>query len=171
MPNLTHQFSILVLILVALSSCPAQANGTPSEEQSVLRPFRTGSCGGYSPDCYLLSGKIELAHRYVGANVHFSLLPMVFWWGGGSIKVYPGGAVHRRVISLRPYLFFGSSGSKDRYVGSALPGGGIGADIHVGASKKVIIQPSVSTTHFYAVGDSRSPSLPISGSLSVMRGF
>lgn len=169
MPTLPRALGVLTLL--ALASPLATAGDTPAESEPLLRPFRTGACGGYSPDCFVLSGKIELAHRYVGANLHFSALPTVFWWGGGSIKVYPGGAIHRRILSLRPYLFFGSSGSKDRYVGSSLPGGGMGADIHVGASKSAIIQPSVSMTRFYNVGDTRSPRSPISGSISVMRGF
>ena len=170
-PNLIRAFSVLVLTLVALSSRAAQANDTPSEEQPLLRPIRGGLCGGLSPDCYFLSGKIELAHRYVAVNAHLSPIPTVVMWGGGSIKVYPGGAVHRRTISLRPYLFVGKSGSKDRYVGDSVPGGGIGADIHVGPSKKLIIQPSISWVHRNDVNSSLSTASPIGGSFSLMRGY
>ena len=170
-PNLIREFSILVLALVALSSHSAQAKDTPSEEQPLLRPIRSGLCGGLSPDCYFLSGKIELAHRYVAVNAHLSPIPTVVMWGGGSIKVYPGGAVHRRTISLRPYLFVGKSGSKDLYVGDSVPGGGIGADIHVGPSKKLIIQPSISWVHRNDVNSSHSTAPPISGSFSLMRGY
>lgn len=170
MSTLTRTFGVLVLTLFALSSRAAQANETSSEKQPLLRPIRVGLCGGLSPDCYFLSGKIELAHRYVAVNAHLSPIPTVVMWGGGSIKVYPGGAVHRRTISLRPYLFVGKSGSKDRYVGDSVPGGGIGADIHVGPSKKLIIQPSLSWVHRNDLNYSLSSAPPIGGSVSLMRG-
>ena len=132
--------------LLGLIGGDALAEKKPLEERHFFRPVRIGLCGGVSPDC-LAGAKFEFAGKYVGFNTSFGLIVL-----SGSTKIYPAGAFHSEKVSWRPYVFFGGSG------GLGLPffgGGGVGTDVHLFKSKRLLLQPSVSGHKVTAPGRSR----------------
>jgi len=158
---------LVVAGLLGLMGGDALAEKKPLEERHFFRPVRIGLCGGVSPDC-LAGAKFEFAGKYLGTNISFGLIVV-----SASTKVYPAGAFHSEKVTWRPYAFFGASG------GLGLPlfgGGGVGTDVHLFKSKRLLLQPSVSV-HKVTTASSRHPEAPTSdkisagGSLSVMAAF
>jgi len=153
--------------LMGLLGSDAFAEKKPLEERHFFRPVRIGVCGGQSPDC-LLGAKLELAGKYVGLSASFGLV-----FASISGKVYPAGAFHSAKVSYRPYAFYGASG------GFGFPvfvGGGVGTDVHLFKSKRLLLQPSVSVHKESAPGSSRPEEkapdrIAAGGSLSVMAAF
>jgi hypothetical protein len=116
----------------------------------------------------LAGAKLEFAGKYLGVNLSWGLIVV-----GLSAKVYPAGAFHSDKVSWRPYAFYGASGGLGI---SAFVGGGVGTDVHLFKSKRLLLQPSVSVHKVSAPGsnqpEKREPDhVAVGGSLSVMAAF
>ena len=165
---MSRLWSIVVVAgLLGLMGGDALAEKKPLEERHFFRPVRIGLCGGVSADC-LAGAKLEVAGKYLGVNLSWGLIVV-----GISAKVYPAGAFHSEKVSWRPYAFYGASG------GLGIPGylgGGVGTDVHLFKSKRLLLQPSVSVHKVSAPGsnqpEERAPDkISAGGSLSVMAAF
>ena len=159
--------TLLIASMTLLPSRSALADDGPSiEQETVFRPVRIGVCAGWNADCMAGGPRLEIAGRYVGANV--SLTAGI----AGSIKAYPFGAHHGESLSIRPYLYAGVG----NFWGTAHAGGGVGADFHLFQSKRIMLQPSVSVHRrcegqHGGTGSMAVCSLGAGASLSLMTAF
>ncbi len=123
------------LLIIGLSISSTAAASTPLEERTFFRPVRVGLCVGLAPDCPIGGLKAEFSSKYVGAS-------FVATAGfGSSIKIYPGLALHKEAVSIRPFVH-GSMGVSPVF--PLMHGGGGGADIHLFKSKRLLLQPTAS---------------------------
>ena len=127
---------LAILLSSPIASKNALADTGPSEEAWFFRPARVGVCAGWGPGCFLGSVKAEVSGRFVGAYMHAGLL----WFGIGG-KLYPQLTTHRETWSTRAYVHGGVSGGLMLPV---LAGGGVGVDVHLLRSKRLVLQPQLS---------------------------
>ena len=101
---------------------PAHADSGTKAGVSPSVSKRIGACIGIDESCSLLGANFEFTTQHVGISVS-PFLPTA------SLKVY-----------LIPGVFYFHGGA-----GVALGGGGVGWDIHMLKSRKLILQPQIGT--------------------------
>ena len=113
----------------------AVAEPKPPEERATYRSVRLGACGGWSTECMVGSLKFEFAPKYVGVSISSALV-----WGAASLKIFPLDYQHSEKVSWRPYAYYGGG-----YVimSASMGGGGVGADVLLLGSKRLLLQPSL----------------------------
>ena len=127
-------FRSTLLALLFLVPTAAMAERKPLEERFMYRSVRLGVCGGWSTECMVGSLKFELAPRYIGFSLSSALI-----WGAGTLKVFPLDYRHSEKISWRPYAYYGGS---YLIMSAGIGGGGVGADVLLFGSKRLLLQPS-----------------------------
>ena len=100
---------------------------------------RAGICVGLDPSCIGGGLRLEFSGRYLG--VAFSGLGLS---GGLTGKLYPYPLMERERVHWRPYIFGGFSA--DLFAGrvNGTGGAGLGADVHTGSAKRLVLQPQIS---------------------------
>ena len=158
----------LVTVGALVMSPEAAADASSSSEDARLfRPVRVGACIGTSAECMAAGAKLEFAGQYVGASVELTLGAAV------AVKAYPLPIYHSGRVSARPYLYAATG----TFWGTNFVGGGVGADIHLLESKRLVLQPSLSFQQFCSGGNvedlSSDGSCPkaAGGSMSLMAAF
>ncbi len=121
-----------MLLSLLLFSSIAQA-----KEVDRIHGFRMGICGGVSTECILSSMKFEFSGRFVGLNLAWPAFPV---WGTTNLKIYPLEIREEKVLSWRPYAY---GGAGFVIMVGGIRGGGVGADIHLSSSRRLLLQPSV----------------------------
>ena len=161
---MNHNLFCALALSTSILSSTAFAEKKPLEERRFFRPFRIGICAGWSNDCALAGIKTEFSGKYIGGTLAVGPLTM-----GLSAKAYPAGAYHFDAVTWRPYVQYGIGG----FWGTTLKGGGVGTDIHLLKSKRLMIQPTVSfMEECDSTGEEPSScSIGPGGSLSVMAAF
>ncbi len=158
-------FTLACLMATGLIASTSAAASTPLEERTFFRPVRVGLCAGLSPECTFAGLKTEFSSKYVGASV--TLTAGI----AGALKLYPGGALHSERVSIRPF----GQVAAGNFWGEEMLGGGIGADIHLFKSKRLLLQPSASVFErckppYGGIGGEEC-NVEAGGSLSVMAAF
>jgi hypothetical protein len=156
----------ILLALLFLVPTAAVAERKPSEERFMYRSVRMGVCGGWSTECMVGSLKFELAPRYIGFSLSTALI-----WGGATVKVFPLDYRHSDKISWRPYGYYGGS---YLIMSAGIGGGGVGADVLLFGSKRLLLQPSIGYNKVNS-STSQGPGRPppseyyqVAGQLSIM---
>jgi hypothetical protein len=127
------------------------------------RAVRFGPCAGLSVDCLAGSFKFDVSPRYVGFSVSTALL-----WGTATLKAFPLGYRHTDYASWRPYAYIGGG---YLIMSSAYSGYGVGADVLVGKSKRLLLQPSAGLNRVSWSGPDSGESIEPAGQVSVMVAF
>ena len=126
--------AILFGFLFWLSNA-ALADTKPPEERATYRSVRLGACGGWSTECMVGSLKFEFAPKYVGVSLSSTLV-----WGAATVKIFPLDYRHSEKISWRPYAYYGGG---YLIMAASMGGGGVGADVLLLGSKRLLLQPSL----------------------------
>lgn len=143
--------SVLFVLLFWLPTA-AMAERKPAEERAMYRSVRMGVCGGWSTDCMVGSLKFEFAPKYIGFSLSGALI-----WGAATLKIFPLDYQHSKKISWRPYGYYGGG-----YIimSAATGGGGVGADVLLFGSKRLLLQPSVGFQRVTPSNPERQPGPP-----------
>ena len=122
----------------------------------MYRSVRLGACGGWSTECVAGSLKFEFAPRYVG----FSLSSAFIFWGAATVKAFPLNYQHSEKVSWRPYAYYGGG---FLIMAASTGGGGVGWDVLLLRSKRLLLQPSVG---FQRVNPSQPPVYSTNGTFT-----
>lgn len=127
------------------------------------RAVRFGACAGMSTDCLAGSLKFDVSPRYVGFSIGSLLI-----WGTATLKAFPLDYRHTDYVSWRPYAYMGGG-----YIimSSGYSGYGVGADVLVGKSKRLLLQPSAGFNRVSWSGPEGGEAIEPAGQLSVMLAF
>jgi len=141
----------------------ADPNNHPaSVDETPFKISRAGLCVGWDPTCVIASVRFEFVGRYLGIGFGGIGLSTGVWG-----KIYPSPLRQKGTLQWRPYAFVGATfAGRELWKDLGLiSGGGIGADIHLGAQKRLILQPQLSGMESELGGP------PMGGSLSLLWGF
>ena len=163
MPSL---FRAVLFVLLFWLPTAAMAERKPPEERATYRSVRMGVCGGWSTECMVGSSKFEFAPRYIGFSLSTALI-----WGAATLKLFPMDYRHSEKISWRPYGYYGGG---YLIMSAGLGGGGVGADVLLLGSKRLLLQPSIGFNKFNPSTpqgpglNAPSPYYQAAGQLSIM---
>ena len=157
--------STLVAALFCLAmgvpvSALAEEADSSSEDPSRFEAFRAGACLGLDTSCWSIGAKVEYAGKRYGASLSGAYIAGEIFNSAASIKKYrdkfyrwsgDGG--------LRTYFHFGvalhmnSTDNENDFENGISPGGGFGADIHVGWDTRLVLQPQISMVILPSTGE------------------
>ena len=121
------------LFALALMMASPQAKAAP------MKGFRAGACAGLDHLCFL--GGVTLGYARPRAGLRLSLGILA---GGAQADLYLSDNEKR----VRPYLH---AGTGIFLFGLGHTGGGVGADVHLLESKKLVLSAQGSVAHVYGV--------------------
>lgn len=149
----------------AFDDFPSDTSST--DESFKHRPWwravRFGACAGMSTDCLAGSLKFDVSPRYVGFSISSALV-----WGTATVKAFPLGYRHTDSVSWRPYAYMGAGYV---IVAASYSGYGVGADVLVGKSKRLLLQPSAGFNRVRSSFPEGRETIEPAGQLSVLLAF
>ena len=133
--------------MYALPFVLSMLNTSIAEESETDNKVRLGICGGVSPQCLITTIQLDLPGERWGVSL--GLLPT---WGVTPRYYLPFTNTNQE--RWRPYVYSGIGLLAISPSAEMVIGAGIGTDICLGKSKRLILQPSVGLGQTYHLANS-----------------